>query len=234
MEVNKKSTKFFINTLDTQNLNFWENIYNLTWEDETFDIFDQYSNIEKIIIDLGAWVGPTVLYNSNKFKHIYAVEADKKSIECLKNNILINNFENITIIPKAIFNTNGTVFFGNNKFRSDSCPNDSTSQIQKKNDNTYEIESITINKLIQEYKINISDIAIIKVDIEGGEEFILKDLIELYLECKIPIYVSFHYNWWVNKKNLDDLNYLFEKCETNVENIINYVNSNPFGSILFK
>ena len=39
------------------------------------------------MIDIGTWIGPTVLYCCQKFKHIYGVEADKESIEEINTNI---------------------------------------------------------------------------------------------------------------------------------------------------
>jgi hypothetical protein len=67
---------------------------------------------------------------------------------------------------------------------------------------------------------------LIKVDIEGGEEYILNDLHELYNVYHIPLYISFHYSWWQNK-DLDRFEWLTSGQK---QNILNY----PFTSIMFE
>jgi hypothetical protein len=86
----------------------------------------------------------------------------------------------------------------------------------------YPIKTITINSLIKQY--NIHDVSLIKVDIEGGEEFILDDLYHVKLELDTRVYVSFHYSWWKNK----DLRRFAFLTEDQIMSII----TNPFISIL--
>jgi len=87
------------------------------------------------------------------------------------------------------------------------------------------IQTIDLSHLIQDYNINTYDISLIKVDIEGGEEFILNDLYHLYSTYHIPLYISFHYDWW-NNKDLDRFTFLSQEHKNN---IISY----PFSSMLF-
>jgi FkbM family methyltransferase len=64
--------------------------------------------------------------------------------------------------------------------------NDSTSNLYNDSDKPeeyYLVDTITLESIITNYQINPSEIGLIKVDIEGSEEFILLDLInyaELY------------------------------------------------------
>jgi FkbM family methyltransferase len=216
------------NNESNPNLFFWKNIYS-QWENETFEIFDKYLSKDKIFIDIGGWIGTTSMYGSRKSKHVYSIEADNKSINDMMNNLKINCTNNYTLINNAIFNIdNIKIKFGKNIHLENSKMNDSTSQIYSDDTITneyYLAETITIKNIIEKYQINTSEISIIKVDIEGGEEYILNDLFDIHIKYNVPLYISFHYSWWKDK-NLDRFDFLSS-------NIKNNIISNPFTSILF-
>ena len=235
IKVNKNDEYFFIlNDENDINLKFWKEIYT-NWEVETFSQFDKLLSKDKIFIDIGGWIGTTCIYGSRKSKHVYTIEADTSAVKDMKKNIKNNNINNsnITVINKAMYNINNIdIIFGRNKFLNNSRLNDSTSQIYtslssestESSDSYYSIKTISLQKMIEEYNIDISQISLIKVDIEGGEEFILDDLLKLNKEYNIPLYISFHYDWWENK----DL-YRFPLLINHVDKVIN----DPFISILF-
>ena len=229
LKINKNNEVFFIKNNEVNpNFNFWKYVYT-NWKKDTFDIFDKYLCKNKIFIDIGGWNGTTSMYGSRKSKHVYVIEADKQSVIDMKNNLEINCENNYTLINKAIYNIDDiTVKLGKKLFMNQSKMNDSTSQIYDDNDISdeyYSIDTITLVKLIENNKINFGEISLIKVDIEGGEEFILNDLYNIYFTYNIPIYISFHYAWWKNK-NLDRFDFL---TNTNKE----YINLNPFTSVIF-
>ena len=106
--------------------------------------------------------------------------------------------------------------------------NDSTSQIyteEESSDEFYSIKTVTLQSVIDNNNIKPNDISLIKVDIEGGEEFILNDLYNIHKTYNSPLYVSFHYDWWKDK-NLNRFDFLTEHHKNNILN-------NPFISILF-
>jgi len=82
-----------------------------------------------------------------------------------------------------------------------------------------------MGSIIENYQIDVSEISLIKVDIAGGEEHILNDLLGICYKYNIAIYVSFHYTWW-DDKNLDRFPLLSVDDK-------NKIISNPFTSILF-
>ena len=107
--------------------------------------------------------------------------------------------------------------------------NDSTSQIYNENEVSneyYIVKTITIQGAIDHYNINPDEISLIKVDIEGGEEYIISELYDIYIKYHIPLYISFHYSWWKDK-NLDRFCFL-------TENQKNKIIKEPFSSILFE
>lgn len=205
MLVNKNDVCFLIkyNKEDT-NLSFWENNFCM-WEPETFSIFDRFLSIDKVFIDIGAWIGTTGIYGCRKSRHVFLVEADPISLISLKNNCK-NNCDNYTIIDKAIYKDNNIdIKIGKNLHLINSKMNDSTSQIYSDNetsDDYYTVKTITLKNIIETNKIDYKDISLIKVDIIGGEEHILSELLDIYSKYNIPMYISFYYSWWKDK-NLD-------------------------------
>lgn len=106
--------------------------------------------------------------------------------------------------------------------------NDSTSQIYDNDElsnHCYLINTITVENIIDDNNIDPNEISLIKVDIEGGEEYILNDLYNIHKKYNIPLYVSFHYEWWKNK-NLDRFDFL---TQIQKDDII----MSPFISMIF-
>jgi FkbM family methyltransferase len=209
------------------NYAFWKDIY-ANWEWDTFNVFDRYLDKNKTFIDIGGWIGTTCIYGSRKSKNVFVVEADKYSAQDLLKNCKIN-CHNVTLVERAIFNKDDAIlYFGRNKFNTTSKLNDSTSQIYDSSDtpdeSVYPVKTISVRGLLTKYNVALESISLIKVDIEGGEEYILNDLLELKKQYPVPMYISFHYTWWKNP----DLR-RFPLTEEQIQHIMMY----PFTSILF-
>ena len=150
-------------------------------KNETFDVFDKFLNKDKVFIDIGGWIGTTCLYGAKKSKHVYVVDADPLAVMGLHSNSLLNKLDNISIIGKALYNVNDMdIKFGRNLFTKAEW-NTSTSQILIQEDNYNNedftlVKTITFNSIIENYNIDPTEISLIKVDIEGGEENILNEL----------------------------------------------------------
>ena len=229
IKIYKNNELFLIENNETnQNLSFWKDIYN-KWENDSFELFDKYLSQDKIVIEIGGWIGTSTMYFSRKSKHVYSIEADTQSFNDMMINLQTNCDQNYTLINKAIYNIdNIKIKFGKNVFLPNSKMNDSTSQIYIDDIITnefYFIDTITIKNIIENYQINTSEIALIKIDIEGGEEYILDELYDIHLKYAIPLYIRFHYTWWKDKN--------LERFEFLSSDIKNKIISEPFTSILF-
>lgn len=208
------------------------------WENETFDVFEQVKDDQSIAIDLGAWIGATAVWLSHNFRHVVAVEADRISLNCLGKNLAASDCPNVVICEKPVMHTTKEVIFG----PRGSSLNQSVSYIKKVSDNPndYTVQSTTFKQLVYDYvyankTLSTTNISFIKCDIEGGEENILEDVLHFayYNNCKV--YMSFHLSWW-QKNNIDQFANLFSYFKTNcpTENVVNYIKSNPFCSLLFE
>jgi len=220
--------KDFVVVPDGMNDHFWS-VYP-GWKPETFTVLDKFASTEKDILDIGCWIGPTVLYAASRYRHVWAIDADKVAIKSLINNIAANKFEEkITVIPKVIYKNTGKVNFGTNLFIPGAALGGSCSQIHEGLISGESINCLSFSDLIAQY--NIDNLSLIKVNIEGGEEFILEDLLKYSLEKRVPVYLSFHFSWW---KQPDLLKYVpyFEKFKCG--DICSRVRYNPCDSILFE
>nr|QBK89656.1 MAG: methyltransferase domain protein [Pithovirus LCPAC001] len=181
----------------------------------------------KTFIDIGGWIGTTCIYASRLSKRVLTVEADTQSIKYLRKNCK-NNARNIECINRAIYKTNGIdITFGKNKHLPNSKLNDSTSHIYlNKTNNGYTIKTIDLKTLFDDYNVNLKEISLIKVDIEGGEENILEDLYKASKRYGFYVFLSFHLSWW-NDKNIDRFDFLSTEQKTKIK-------QNPFCSLLLK
>jgi len=203
MKIEKNNCSFIIS--DDYSKRWFSNNRLNVWEQDTFNILEYYKNHkEGIYIDIGAWIGPTVLYSANIYKKVYAIEPDPVALERLKQNISANNFNNIVLIEKGLSSHNGMSEFGGNGALGNS---ESTLLISNKDDylsysgrhtnhhthnEIVSIETITIETLIEQQKINPDHISLIKMDIEGGEKIVVPALINFLKKHKPNFYISLH------------------------------------------
>lgn len=209
-----------------------------TWEPFTFECFRKVASPSKIAIDIGAWIGLTGIWLAKHFKHVVCVEADKLSLSALEANMNASSCDNYSLVPNAIYHTNTSLYFGPNSFRANSTLNESMSQLKSNSDkqDDYMVNTVTLNDIVK--NIDVSDIGFIKVDIEGGEEHILVDLMTFSSKHKIPILLSFHISWWKDS-NINRFVDLFKDCviindktKGPITDLAKFLISEPFATIL--
>jgi len=200
----KNNCSFLISENEPYSMKWFSNNQLDKWEKDTFHIFEHYKNHKGIYIDIGAWIGPTVLYCANIYKKVIAVEPDPVALSRLKKNISANNFNNIVLIEKGLSLENGITQFGGNGPLGNS---ESTLLIANKEEylsyegrhtkchshnEIVEIETITIEKLIEQQNIDPQNISLIKMDIEGGEKIVVPSLVNFLNTYKPVFYISLH------------------------------------------
>ncbi|MEQ8926726.1 MAG: FkbM family methyltransferase [Fulvivirga sp.] len=162
----KGETKLFINEqpLWLRNNSSDLVVFKDIFIDKEFDF--QYQLEAGIIIDAGANIGLASIYLSLKYpeKKIYAIEPDKSNFELLEKNC--KAYANIEKINAAISNSDG--------FSYVELTNDYWAiRTSKSGDEERRVKAFTINGLIKEF--DIKRIALLKVDIEGGEAELLEE-----------------------------------------------------------
>jgi len=165
MKITKNKITFFVNNHDGPGYkNFWILLEMGLWENSTFQIFNEFLDTEHSYIDIGAWIGPTVLYGCQLAKHCYAVEPDPVALKILQENIDLNPklANNITLYRGCIGDSSGILRLGSNTHFGDSM----TSLLFNKSNKSLDVQSLTFDDFIK--RNNINDYSFIKMDIEGG------------------------------------------------------------------
>ncbi len=167
---------------------YWKQVADGSWEQRTYEIFDQFLAKDASYIDIGAWIGSTVLYGCQLSRRTFAVEPDPVAHEALSANIDANPLHKdaITVFRGCISSSDGTENIG---FRTEA--GDSTSSVLfGEGDNQWEVEALTLDTFVTRYQID--DLNFIKIDIEGGEFKVLRSM-KPFLQQHLPVvHLSIH------------------------------------------
>jgi FkbM family methyltransferase len=167
---------------------FWDVVNKDLWERETFSCLRKYCHKENSYIDIGAWIGPTVLYGACVSKHVYAIEPDPVAVNQLKDNMVLNkNLKNkITLYEGCISDISGKIEISNSK----SFGNSQTSILLNDHNEKLEAASLTFGDFVAKY--NITDCNFIKMDVEGAEYLIIPTMVDFLIQHKPTLLVSIH------------------------------------------
>ena len=68
----------------------WTEVSNGTWEPATFLVFDKFIDERHSYVDIGSWIGPTLLYGARNARAAYGVEPDLIAYSQLRRNVELN------------------------------------------------------------------------------------------------------------------------------------------------
>ena len=152
------------------------------------------------IIDVGAYIGLSVIYFKSVYpkSYIQAFEPNPFAREILKENIFINNLDNVEILPYAVDLEERERYFFINKTDMNWQSTGSFSQKswngKSVNDTPIEVKTKKLSTFLDK------DVDILKIDIEGLESNILKECRHLLKNVKV-ILLEYH----PVKENLSDV-----------------------------
>ena len=127
----------------------------------------------KDIIDAGGYVGDTaLLFSSYTDKSIHVFEASPSNMDIIRETIRLNQLENIVPVSKSLGEKSGTATFSLGE--RNSC-NSLVERPGYNYPNHIEVPVITLDDYVRE---NNLEVGLIKVDIEGGEQLLLKGAVE--------------------------------------------------------
>ena len=127
----------------------------------------------KHIIDAGGYVGDTaLLFSSYTDKSIHVFEASPSNMDIIRETIRLNQLENIVPVSKALGEKSGTATFSLGE--RNSC-NSLVERPGYNYPNHIEVPVVTLDDYVRENNI---EVGLIKVDIEGGEQLLLRGAVE--------------------------------------------------------
>ncbi len=142
----------------------------------------------KHIIDAGGYVGDTaLLFSSYTDKNIHVFEASPSNMDIIRETIRLNHLDNIVPVSKALGEKSGTATFSLGE--RNSC-NSLVERPGYNYPNHIEVPVITLDDYVRE---NNLEVGLIKVDIEGGEQLLLKGAVET-IRTQHPILLTSIYH----------------------------------------
>ncbi len=172
--------------LDPYHSKFWRKASAGKWEPETFAVLDRFLRPDADYLDIGAWVGPTVLYGARKAKHVWCFEPDPTAFRHLAWNLDLNDIRNVSAFGVALSGTFGVARMASTRGE----PGDSTSSLL--HDGVHGTDALTIAWEQFEKVTNLSLVSLVKMDIEGAEYFVLPTLIPWLKQQRPPLFLSLH------------------------------------------
>jgi FkbM family methyltransferase len=199
----------------TSSWGFWRKFAKGDWETFTLDAIDGLLEPDATYLDVGAWVGPTVLWASSYCQKVIAVEPDPAALASLRVNVE-RNCDNVTIIPAALSTESGK-----GTLSTSTEWGDSQSSLLPRGTDSVPVDLITIDEILTD------EVGLIKIDIEGGEGKVFPAIADRLHDQGCPIILSLHLSW------IDDATALLEAIDTFDATIIDNTN-NAFRTVLLR
>ncbi len=172
--------------LDPYHSKFWRKASAGAWEPETFAVLDRFLTPDSDYLDIGAWIGPTVLYGARKARHVWCFEPDPTAFRHLAWNLDLNDIHNVSAFGVALSEQFGVARMASVRGE----PGDSTSSLL--HDGAHGTDALTIAWDQFEAVNDLSGVSLVKMDIEGAEYFVLPTLLPWLKQQRPAVFLSLH------------------------------------------
>lgn len=183
---------------------FWDHVENGTWEPEAFKIMDKLGPGWRWI-DIGAWIGPTVLYAAARGAMVRAYEPDHVAFDRLQANVALNPqlVGQIQLNKCALGNHDGTLVMSTERLGD--------SMLSAFSEDRHQVRGVEV--LVRDARNELLGLpfgnrTIIKMDTEGSEYKIMPHIDDLLTRTQWSWYVSLH-PWVVTEREHNDVVAMF-------------------------
>ena len=190
--------------LDPYHSKFWRKASCGDWEPETFAVLDEYLSPDRDYLDIGAWIGPTVLYGARKARHVWCFEPDPTAFRHLVWNLDLNDIHNVSAFGVALSDRFGVVRMASVRGEA----GDSTSSLL--HDGTHGNDALTIAWDQFESVNDLSGVSLVKIDIEGAEYSVIPTLANWLGQQQPCLYLSTHAPYLEQKDQKKKMAVLFD------------------------
>lgn len=172
--------------LDPYHSKFWHKASAGAWEPETFTVLDAHLDGDHDYLDIGAWIGPTVLYGARRARRVYCFEPDPVAFRYLAWNLELNALSNVSAFSVALSQHVGLARMAS--FGGEA--GDSMTSLL--NDGAHGSDVVTLGWQDFSKSADLSRVSLVKMDIEGAEFDVLPQLIPWLKEHRPALYLSTH------------------------------------------
>lgn len=147
----------------------------------------------KVVLDIGGYIGDLSLYCASTFdSKVHCYEPTPQNYAMIQENINLNKDLNITVFNKGVSNSRQPITLGVQEISGEIHA--SSHKKYKSHVTTIEVPCVSLNDAIEE--LNEEKIDLVKIDCEGQEFEILKNVDSYELSGKIN-YLIFEYHSFV-------------------------------------
>ena len=178
---------------------FWDWYETDAWEPETAAVFAQFLRPGTRYVDLGAWIGSTVLLAAPLVSCVVCVEPDPLAFAVLSENLTLNpdTAAKTVAVQAAAGPEDGTVLLS-----SAGEGGDSNSSVVRPSDAgaRWETEQLSFATLLERAGLAAADF--VKIDVEGAEYDLVPALLSRLEGASPTLYVALHPNLLVEKRSV--------------------------------
>jgi FkbM family methyltransferase len=141
---------------------YWSLVQNETWERYTVATIRSLTP-GSVMLEIGGWIGSTALIAAAVGAEVHSFEPDPKALVAFRQHLEWNPelAQRITLHAAAVSTETGRAILANDSL------GDSTSSLVKRKGETVEVDTVDVRDLLPEPWID--RVALVKLDIEGGE-----------------------------------------------------------------
>ncbi|WP_372571507.1 FkbM family methyltransferase [Ruegeria jejuensis] len=172
--------------LDPYHSKFWRKATAGQWEPETFAVLDQNLSPDRDYVDIGAWIGPTVLYASRRARHVWCFEPDPVAYRHLIWNLELNDIRNVSAFGVALWKDTGIVRMASLGGEA----GDSMTSVLGDPERGTDVISLAWDQFAR--SVDLSGVSLVKMDVEGAEFSLLPTLLPWLRAQRPALYLSTH------------------------------------------
>ena len=155
-----------------------------------------------VFLDIGAHVGLWTIRMAGQARKVISVEANPGTADILRQNVVLNGFNNVTVIEAAAWDSNA-------RLRLDD-PTDR--ECAGTNRTLPDRRGVIRGQKLDDLLVGEKEITFLKMDVEGADLHVLRGLRETLGRCKPTMFVERHDNLGYYREDelfqtLTDLNY---------------------------
>lgn len=160
---------------------------------------DEFFKVKgKIFLDIGAHIGKYSILYSDYWDKIYAFEPEPSNFEILTINVNLNNLQDkIMPLNFAISDENIEI----DLFLSEYSVTHSI--INKQLSNSIKVKAISLDNFFKDFNINVEEIGLIKIDVEGAESLVLRGMRDSFSKFRGKLIIEIWENNIDSKKFIE-------------------------------
>ena len=170
---------------------FWTDTYFNAWEQETLAVLTENVTQGTKYCDIGAWVGPTVIFAAHLGADVTCFEPDPAAYERLLFNVRMNVSREVNMFSLALGGSDGLRRMG---ALADHLGQSGTSFHAEERG----AQSVNVLALSWDSAVRLLDLPrfdFMKIDVEGGESELLPAMMPYLAKHHPTIYLSTHYQF---------------------------------------